>query len=112
MSSKVFISQILVISVICHIQVSLTDKKGKTSFAFKVLLKIHADVIKQLLKTISDTSCLKFHSLWKRFLTLFRMGEGVAKRSPTSFFPVTSTNVGVSSQNFLTFSFSPFVTLV
>ena len=32
--------------------------------------------------------------------------------SPTSFSPVTSTNVGLSSQNFLTFSFNPFVTLV
>ena len=31
---------------------------------------------------------------------------------PTSFSPVTSTNVGLRSQNFLTFSFDPFVTLV
>ena len=30
----------------------------------------------------------------------------------TSFFPVTSTNVGISPQNFLTFSFNPFATLV
>ena len=28
------------------------------------------------------------------------------------FFPVTSTNVGISSQNFVTFSFNPFATLV
>ena len=35
-----------------------------------------------------------------------------AKRPPTSFSPVTSTNVGISPQNFLTFSFNPFATLV
>ena len=29
-----------------------------------------------------------------------------------NFFPVTSTNVGFGPQNFLTFSFSPFATLV
>ena len=39
------------------------------------------------------------------------MGGG--KRSPpTSFFPVTSTNVEFGPQNFLTFSFKPFTTLV
>ena len=27
---------------------------------------------------------------------------------PTSFFPVTSTNVAISPQNFVTFSFHPF----
>ena len=30
------------------------------------------------------------------------------KMAPTSFSPVTSTNVGNSPQNFLTFSFKPF----
>ena len=50
-------------------------------------------------------------------LTVFRMeeggegGEGGAKRSPTSFFPVTSTNVKFSYQIFPTFSFNPFNTL-
>ena len=39
-------------------------------------------------------------------------GGGAAKWSPTSFSPVTSTNVGTSPQNFLTFSFNPFATLV
>ena len=34
--------------------------------------------------------------------------DGVgAKRPPTSFSLVTSTNVGISPQNFLTFSFNP-----
>ena len=37
---------------------------------------------------------------------------GGAKRPTTSFSPVTSTNIGLSSQNFLTFSFNPFATLV
>ena len=37
---------------------------------------------------------------------------GGSKRSPSSFPPVTSTNVGISPQNFLTFSFYPFTTLL
>ena len=41
-------------------------------------------------------------------LTLFRM----AKSPPTSFSPVTSANVGIRPQNFLTFIFNPFATLV
>ena len=44
----------------------------------------------------------------KKSLTLFRMGGS----SPTSFSPVTSTNVGISSKNFLTFSFNIFATMV
>ena len=42
---------------------------------------------------------------------LFRMGEG-GQRLPTSFFSVTSLNVGIITQNFLTFSFNPFASLV
>ena len=34
------------------------------------------------------------------------------KRPPTSFLPLTSTNVGISPENFLTFSFNTFGTLV
>ena len=49
-----------------------------------------------------------------RALTLFRMGGGGGKKAPppTIFSPVTSTNVGVGPQNFLTFSFNPLATLV
>ena len=39
------------------------------------------------------------------------MGGG-AKRPPTSFSPVTSRKVGTSPQNFQTFSFNLFATLV
>ena len=39
--------------------------------------------------------------------------DGVGQKGPpTSFFPVTSTNVRIGPQNFLTFSFNPFATLV
>ena len=41
-----------------------------------------------------------------------RGGGGRQKGPPTSFSPVTSTNVGVSPQNFLTFSFNPLATVV
>ena len=37
---------------------------------------------------------------------------GGAKTPPTSFSPVTSTNVGIDRQNFLTLSFDPSSTLV
>ena len=37
---------------------------------------------------------------------------GGQKGTTTSFSPVTSTNVGISTQNFLTFSFNPSTTLV
>ena len=45
-------------------------------------------------------------------VTLFRMGGaggrgGGAKKAPYQFFPVTSINVGISPQIFLTFSFNP-----
>ena len=50
-------------------------------------------------------------------LTLFRMVEGGGEErqkapTPTSFTPVTSTNVGIRPQYFLTFSFNPFDTLL
>ena len=37
---------------------------------------------------------------------------GDKKAPPTSFPPVTSTNVGISPKNFLTFTYNPFTTLV
>ena len=39
-------------------------------------------------------------------------GWGWQKGPPASFSPVTSTNVGLSPQNFLTFSFDTFATVV
>ena len=40
-------------------------------------------------------------------------GGGESKKAPlTSFSPVTSTTVGISPHNFLTFSFQLFATLV
>ena len=56
----------------------------------------------------------KINADWHEFLnllTLFRLGGG-QKASPTSFFPVTSANIGIGRQNFLTFTFDPFATLV
>ena len=47
-----------------------------------------------------------------RHLTLFRMGGGGKKAHPTSFSPVTSRKVETSPQNFQTFSFNLFATLV
>ena len=45
---------------------------------------------------------------------LFRIkgGGGLFAVLPIMFSPVTSTNVGISPKNFLTFSFLPFDTMV
>ena len=46
-------------------------------------------------------------------LTLLMIGGGQKATSPPTSFPfVTSTNVGISHQNFLNFRFNPFATLV
>ena len=51
--------------------------------------------------------------LLNKFLILFRMvGAKSPPPSATSFSSVTSTNVRISPQNFLTFSFNPFDRLV
>ena len=47
---------------------------------------------------------------FKKYLSLFRMGVETKKSPPTSFSPVTSTNVRTGLQNFLTFSFNLFAT--
>ena len=47
--------------------------------------------------------------LQKKSLTLFRVED---KKTPYQFFLVTFANVGISTQNFLTISFSTFATLV
>ena len=48
----------------------------------------------------------------KHFNPIQGGGGGGQKDPPTRFSPVTSTNVGTNPQNFLTFSFNPFATLV
>ena len=40
------------------------------------------------------------------------MGGGQKRPPPTNFSPVTSTNKGIGPQNFLTFTFNRFATLV
>ena len=70
------------------------------------------------MENIRNTSNIGLVNNKKRYLTLFRMGEcwegggGQGGDAPTSFYPVTSTNVGISPQNSLTFSFNPFATMV
>ena len=73
-----------------------------------------ASAIKQSEKTIC--SWLQVIFPYSLILTLFRMWWGVTrcqqKELPNSFSSVTSANIGASPQNFLTFSFNPFATLV
>ena len=65
--------------------------------------------IKTHFHTLPFQDCFVFN-LITLFLTLFRMGRGGGGQK--AFSPVTSTNVELSSKNFLTFSFNPFATLV
>ena len=51
------------------------------------------------------------HQIFNIYINPIQDGGG-QRSPPTSFSPVTSTNVGISPQNFLTFSFNPFATLV
>ena len=49
--------------------------------------------------------------LWGTYSLVNLIQDGGGDKSPsppTSFSPVTSTNAGICSQNFLTFSFNPF----
>ena len=51
--------------------------------------------------------------MYRYYITWKRIQDGGDKNvHPTSFPPVTSTNVGMSPKNLLTFSFNPFATLV
>ena len=58
------------------------------------------------------------HFLGEHVANLYEMfnpiqdGGGAKSSPPTSFSPVTSTNVRFGPQKFLTFSFNPFTTLV
>ena len=63
----------------------------------------------QYLPVILDS--LRDASEWKLALFNVRMGGG-QKGLHSSFSPVTSTNVRISPQNFLIFSFNPFATLI
>ena len=60
--------------------------------------------------TLSDFATWEFNT--KEDLTLFRMGVRVEKRLLTSFSPLTSTNIRISPETFLIFSFNSFVTLM
>ena len=48
----------------------------------------------------------------KGYINPIQDGGGGKKAPPTSVSPETSTKVGFGPQNFLTFSFNPFTTLV
>ena len=54
-------------------------------------------------KGLVSSQCLTILSVW---------GFGVKKAPPNRFSSVTSANIKISLQNFLTFSFNPFATLV
>ena len=56
--------------------------------------------------------CVNIYNVTYHTLYDNAIQDGRQKGPPTSFPAVTSTNVGTSHQNFLTFSFNSFATLV
>ena len=69
---------------------------------------------KYLCKRLSKNSCSVDLSVIKYtfFNPILDGGSGQKATPLSSFPPVTSTKVRISPQNFLTFSFNPFATLV
>ena len=62
-----------------------------------------------------NSSCVPAlrHYFFYKMLHVKPIQNGGRQKGPsTSFSPVTSTNIGISPQNYLTFSFNPFITLV
>ena len=87
------------------IDYELKFKKRINKLCRKAFYRLHA-----LQRIRRYLSVEKARLLASVFLCAFNpiQDEGGAKRLPTSFSPVTSTNVGISPRNFLTFSFNPF----
>ena len=92
----------------CVFNWSTFNYKRLSSFFKKVFVfpKTYFEV--KVLKTFNIFNAC--HRKYVDLLTLFRMRG--AKRPPTNFFPLTYTNIGISPQNILTFSFNLFARLV
>ena len=82
-----------------------------TAFAFIVATQLLYTSWKQNIRFHSRSSQRKC-SIKKAAFNAIQGGGGGQKGPPTSLFPITSRNVGISPQDFLTLSFNPFVTLV
>ena len=71
---------------------------------------------KSIYQKISIRKTLIIFFFWNKqyvYIAFNPIQDGGGKKAPpTSFSPVTSTNVGISPKNFLTFSFNPFDRLV
>ena len=83
----------------------------------KSRLKLNTEMVlrKQIFKNIKIYK-FKHKHIEKNILIYFNPiqdggGGGGKKAPPTSFSPLTSTDVGISPQNFLTFIFDPFPAL-
>ena len=78
-----------------------TNKVGGTCRRYHLLQGLYVPSVKT-----TTYVCTRFNPIQDEG------GGGKKAPSPTIFSPVTSTNVGFGPQNFLTFSFNPFATLV
>ena len=77
-------------------------------------LKHHSFYLTLDIFNIFRNVCIKYYSpKQRRVLNPIKDGGRRGKKSPpTSFSPITSTNVGTNPQSFLSYSFDPFVTLL
>ena len=81
------------------------ESEGHTEFLL--------DVSITLIDKTDGSNLTKRKNYWMRTLNPIQDGWGENKKPPpTSFSPVTSTNVGIIPPKFLTFSFNPFDRLV
>ena len=105
----------------CHVDHALLESSswcGFRKFLHSIFRSLHQ--VLEIYVLIIEENYLTWQISWKfcHTLTLFRMrgatggGGAVGKAHPTSFFPVTSTTVGVRPQSFLTFSFNRFATIL
>ena len=100
----------------------MTETKKKKAFrikskAFFMIFKgLSMKQITQFFLEGERSTLVTFHKglVSSLCLTILRVQGvgGVKKAPPNRFSSVTSANIGISLQNFLTFSFNPFATLV
>ena len=99
----------IIITIICY----LKTKFRKEFTQIKKLSGCKAGMCLLLDTKICESTCFYFSKRYRSTLRVFINpiqdgGRGVKVR-PTSFSPLTSTNVEISPQNFLNFGFNPFV---
>ena len=75
-------------------------------------VNVQLEIVNKNVELLQQNSSYLQKELTSNPIQMGGRGGGGQKVPRTSFSPVTSTNVEISPQNFLTFSFNPFTTPV